>query len=503
MPPPGLLRRAARGIANAIRGPRTFAVRELRFQHNIDIWYARIPDSAAPNVGWLESRPFAYPGQPALAVATHITPAVVFPPAGNNPAGDPWPHYERTAHANSPGSLPVAFERDSGAAPAAGPRQVRVIFRCTSHAGFDGDRDIKADSAGGLTLGQQTVTFANGVGVATFTLTGCPNTVDRKVREVLRWYVSHAGEGEWTQFDQTDHTFYFVLQNPVQALGHAGAAPEQFYFEVFDWSCRWALATNAANTTSAAIWAQFTPIKAAHDTGLIYWRGQPAIDPAQNLADGIRSMDAVGLQQYAISCVVWDRIFCNCLAAHGIRSAEMVIVAHPEMPDANAFLAKYNGDPVYMGHVDAVVNANGPPPAGWPDVLYWLASQPLSGHVRTGLPPGYVFAHAATGAQYLNPDGWRIPNGNGHGNPGAPSSWNNHWIAAVFVGGVWSLHDPSYGVSMPWADPSAAATLVPPAAYETGVVTFRVVSRTTGNWVTVATANPGDPRLDAGRNYIN
>lgn len=477
---------AARSVLNRVRATRTFELEQIRFLNSIDIWYARIPDPGQPNVAWLEPRPAGD------TFRHHLTPPEVRPSVGN-------PHWARGGHANSPLSWPVAFQRGPMAA-AAGPRQIEFRIRCVSPANYNGRREIKADSAGGLQTDAQVVQFNNGVATGVLTLTSVPGAVQRLPREVLRWQMRRLGEG-WRQFAQSEHTFFFVLAAPRAPLGL-----ERHYFEMFDWSCRWALGQSAPATVIQQIWQRFTTVGQPHDTRLIYWRNfQHNIPPAQDLAAGIRSYDTVGMGQYAISCIVFDRMFCNALALHGIRSAEMKLEAQPMLPNADPFIAHYSADATFAGHVDALASPGAywtaHPGATWEQYLYHMATHGTPA-LRTGLPAVYKFS-APGGMEYFKPTGWRIANPAGHGTAAGPNVWGSHWIADVDSGGAWILYDPSYGVTQPWQDVSAVNQLVPPALYEHGSVSFDVVSRMTGGWVAVPTGNPNDPRLNATRLYIN
>lgn len=467
---------AGRAVLNRVRARRVFRLEEIQFLNGIDIWYARIPDPAQANVAWLEPRPAGD------AFRHHLTPAEVRPVAGN-------PHWAIGPHANAPVSWPVAFVRGPNV-PAAGPRQIRFRIRGITPANYNGRREIKADTAGGLQTDSVVVQFNNGVATGTLTLTTVPGTVQRFSREVLRWQMRRLGEG-WQPFAQSEHTFFFVLEAPLPPLG-----AEKNYFEMFDWSCRWAQGQGAPAAVLQQVWQRFTTVGQPHDTGLIYWRDfQNGTAPVQDMAAGIRSVDSAGMQQYAVSCIVFDRMFCNALSLHGIRTAEMRLEAHPMIPDVAALIAEMNLDSA----LELAVNSALGPSMDWPDVFYHVVTHASPASIAS-IPADYKFTSG--GIEYYKPSAWRIAAPAGHGNIG-PNQWESHWIADVFIGGAWVLYDPSYGVTQPWQDAMAAATLVPPAAYEAGGVTFSVVSRTSGNSMVVPTANPQEPRLNARRLYNN
>lgn len=485
MPDGNIIARAARSILNRVRAPRVFQLEEVRFLNSIPIWYARIPDPGQANVAWLEPRPCGSPYR------QHLNPAEIRPSPGNDPAtGRPHAHWARGVHAHSPYSWPVAFVRGPNV-PVAGPRQVEFRIRCVTPANYNGRREIKADSAGGLQTDAVVVQFQNGIATGTLTLTTVPGRVDRLSRETLRWHMRRLGEA-WHVFGQSEHTFFFVLDRPLAPLG-----PERNYFEMFDWSCRWAQNQATPAGVLQQVWSRFTTVGQPHDTGLIYWRDfQNGIAPAQDVASGIRSFDAAGTQQYAVSCIVFDRIFCNSLSLHGIRSAEMMLNAYPKLPDATAFLVVYNGDPVFKSAVDADYGNSG----DWESDFYHLVTHASPVAMRP-IPADYVFTSGIM--EYYKPAAWRIANPAGHGTLAGPNQWSSHWIAAVQSGAGWVLYDPSYGVTMAWQDPAAAATLVPPAPYEAGGVSFSIVSRATAARLNRPSSNPQDPRLQAYRLYLN
>jgi len=446
----GKVRKAARNLRNKMRISRNFRVVDVRFHNAIRIYYARIPNQGPPNEVWLQTPP---PAVAASQPGVHVAPAAIRP-APNQP------HW--VDHPGHPAeSWPVAYVRGPGAGHA-GPRTLRVRFQCVGHA-LNGLREVRGVTGGAMVTDVQNVNFANGDGQATFTLQNVPATVDRLSRVQFSWEFRPQHRQHWSPKCQTEHSFFFVDAAPVAAVGDvAPGQPERLYFELFNWSCGWASVRSGAANVLAAIWGQFTPVKAAHATGLIYWRAyQTGIAPAQDVADGIRSQDAAGNQQYAISCIVWDRIFCNALAAHGIRAAEIMLEPHPLL-------------------------AGAVPPRPY--------------------PPADTFVHP-NGMAYLKPSGWNIANRAGHGNPMAPPSWGSHWIAAVDPGGgAWTLYDPSYGAThAPWAAPPAVnGTLAVPGPYEVaGGVTFDLLGNTSGAAVTLPTQNPNDPQLEGTVLYTN
>jgi hypothetical protein len=490
---------APRQNVNRVRIRMGFRVRSVRFVNNIDIWYARVPDPAGVNVGWLETRPNNWGGLP-LAPGRVINPAQVFPPNW------PHPHWERSVHPNAPLSWPVAFERDAGVVPAAGARQMWVRFECVTHPHFNGVQRMYANSLDvpGLTTNEVVVNFHHGVGYGLFTLHGCPQTVARHAGAFLRWHRRHLAHHVWNFFDLTRHTMFFVLTTP--RVMQAALVGERPYFELFDWSCRWANNCNTPGATVNAIWGEFTPVKVAHDTGLVYWRGNLiGVNPAQDVGSAIRSFSAIGMQQYAASCKVFDRVFANCLALHGVRSSEMELGAEPRFPGLAAHALAINLNPAYAMQVLLALLGGAPvPDATGHSTIAWLVTGVNRGPLRAMLSPAYKFAMAHVGlTEFIKPSGWGIANRAGHGNVLAPTRWNNHWISAVFVNGGWVLYDPSYGTTMAWNDPAPVLGLVPPAAYEAGVTMHLVRVNDGAAFPAVPSQNPHWPRLHATKLFIN
>jgi hypothetical protein len=411
---------------------RQFAVVSASFGNSLDIWYARIPVSGG-KVGWLQTPPTTAVPRPKQP-AEHVKPTEVRPPAGQ-------PHFKQWPSAPAE-SWPVAYVRGPGANPK-GPRTVTVQFQCTS-ALIDGSFDVSGAGPGGLATDSKSVTFSKGLGTVTFTLTSVPPKVKRLSRALLIWSFKKSGVPEIIGKCTSAHTFYFVDAAPVSALG--ASEGEQAFFELYDWSCRWADGQAGATDVVGAIWKQFSPIQVTHDTGFVYWRNSdiPGPWPAQTMPDAIRSVDpGAGLGQFSVSCKVFDRMFTNSVALHGVKSSEVILT-----PNAR---------------------------------------------------------FATGGVAYLLPTYWNIGNPAAQGNPNGPPSWGNHWIADVNNGGTWELYDPSYGANSPWtASPAVGGSLVPPAAYERAAgVNFDAKPVAPGPTKNFVTANPNDPRLTATINFAN
>jgi hypothetical protein len=308
----------------------------------------------------------------------------------------------------------------------------------------NGEFEVRGSGPGAMATDSQIVQFANGLGSATFTLSGVPATVTRLSRASLTWAFRPSSSAQATATCTSEHTFYFIDTTSLSPLG--GTEGEQLFFELYDWSCRWADGKTGKGPIIAAMWTQFSPIHDPHDSGLMYWRNYTlGVAPAQTVPDAIRCVDpAAGLGQFAVSCKVFDRMFTNGLALHGIQASEVVLTPHA--------------------------------------------------------------AFTSAGVAYLKPGGWNISNAAAQGNASGPPQWGNHWIADANNGGVWELYDPSYGATRsPWsASPAVGGHITPPAAYEAGAgVTFDATPAAGGATVHFPTANPNDPRLDGTINFAN
>ncbi len=407
-----------------------FAVVDITFGNGIDIWYARIPTSGG-NVGWLQTAPVPLSppsgSPPPPQPGDLVTPAEVRPISGQ-------PHYKPTAGSRTE-SWPVAYFRGPQENLA---RTVTARFQCLSPSGANGSFKVVGKGPGSMVTDSQNVQFTNGIGSATFTLKSVPTTVKRLNQASLVWtFLPSVGIKPLTAACTSEHTFYFVDAAPLTPLG---GSIEKLFFELFDWSCRWADGKTGQGPVVAAIWKKFSPIRIPHDSGFIYWRNSPiGVQPAQNMADGIRSVDPGKLNaQFAVSCKVFDRMFTNTLALHGIQSSEVMLT-----PNAASF--------------------------------------------QRGV------------VKYVTPASWGIANAAAQGNPAGPRAWNSHWIADVHINGTWELYDPSYGAkTSPWiASPAPMGKILPPATYESGAGVFFNAKPNVGGGASVSfhSANPDDPRL--------
>lgn len=282
---------------------------------------------------------------------------------------------------------------------------------------------IKADGgASGIKTEEQNVTFTDGdaTGIS-FALKGLPNTVRRLDGMELEWHFDGPAH-------KTKHTLFILDKRPLAANN---LYVDQYLWEIFEWSCRWADGVTGATNVFARIWAQFHPVKNPHATGLVYWKNHlivPFARQSQTLVDAIQSQEPPTTKENnSATCIVFDRILLNCIGAHGIPSAEIMLT-----PD----------------------------------------------------PATATFTRA--GVTY-DCDGWHDTTTNGQGNPAAPPDWASHWIAAVKLGG-WKFYDPSYGdgpVKAP--KPGAAGTTMDVFKFEPRTVaSFNCVDVATGAAVSLA-----------------
>ncbi|MEK7408389.1 MAG: hypothetical protein AAB225_25230 [Acidobacteriota bacterium] len=396
-----------------------FFVSELRFKGTKEIYYARVPDSGS----------YILPA-PADAAPPHkhFSPVELRPAAGapywkKKPAMDPDPEF----------SWPAVYVR-RGAAGAPAP-EVEASLELHPLAPGTVTAKIKAQSAAGVKTVEKSVTFTDGKAAAvTFPLKGLPTTVKRLDNIELKWLFDAPAH-------VTKHTL-FIVDAPARAANNGllglGSADDKYLWEIFEWSCRWANGVAGRKKVLKAIWGRFKPVKAAHATKLVYWKNHGiGIGPAQDLVTAIQSQDDPNpLQQNAASCIVFDRVLMNCLAAHGIASAEIKL--HP--------------------------------PAGT--------------FTRGGVSYGCV--------------GWKATSTNGQGNTAAPPGWESHWIADVKAP-AWRLYDPSYGAGPVNSNaPSAAGATVDIKKYEPLAVASLDCQKIVGGVAVAAVTlsrspNPGVP----------
>jgi len=372
--------------------PPDVLVTEITFKGAIDIYYARIP---APDGSYLLPAP-----ADAAPPHKHFSPPEIRPAGGSV-------HWKKKAGltADAEFSWPAAYLR-TGVGGAT--RQLKASFEIPAPPCNSAVVKIKATSDQGITIAEKTLTFAGGKASDTFDLQNVPATVSRLDGVQFTWTFEIDSRASAPRV--TKHTLFFVDQPPKAANMHPGNE-NKFLWEILEWSCKWANGVTGHQNVLNAIWSQFTPARASHNTGLVYWKnwGPPLhIPPNQDLPSAIQSRDDPDTdKQNAASCIVFDEVLMNCLAVHGISSAEVTL-----------------------------------------------------------RPPAGTFKR---GANTYKCSGWNDPTTNGQGNPAAPPSWGSHWIADVNVPAApnWKLYDPSYG-SGPVAcvAPGAPMTTVDIHTYE-------------------------------------
>lgn len=330
----------------------------------------------------------------------HFTPVESRPASGS-------PHWKRKAGATQEPefSWPAVYLRTGagGSAP-----QLKASFELQPSICNSATAKVKATSTAGVEIAEKTITFAGGRASDTFDLIKIPSTVKRLDGVEFTWKFEVNSSTRPARV--TKHTLFIIDKPPRKANLHP-LGEDKFLWEIFEWSCKWADGVTGHKHVLDAIWSQFSPVKSAHDTGLVYWKNWVpplSVSPNQDLPSAVQSKDDPNPnKQNAASCIVFDEILMSCLAAHGIASAEVKLV----------------------------------PPSG---------SFSRAGHI-------YIC------------DSWNDVTTHGQGNSSAPPGWQSHWIADVSVPGApgWKFYDPSYGPNpVRAAAPGAAGSTIQVGAYE-------------------------------------
>lgn len=353
-------------------------VTEIRFESVVDIWYTRIPDKRITYV--LHA--------PSETVHDHLNPPQTRPASGD-------PHWRKVGvRGNNAAELswPAVYIREGVSGNPS--RKLMVSFEAEGNPSYSGDIAIKATSSLGVNIGERNVTFSGGRATdVAFDLQNIPTTVKwLSGIEFVWWYKILPKGTRFYEANHTQHTLFIIDQESEEA---DLKFQDRFLFEILDWACRWADGSSGHQAVFNAIWNHFDPVTAKHDTGFVYWKKWREIETrygvsaasliAQDLEDAIQSQDNTDpLLKSAVSCIVFDRLLINCLAVHGIRSAEIKVV-----------------------------------------------------------PPGHSFSRG--GKDYYC-TGWKAKTTWAQGNKKAPPSWGSHWIADVLTHrGDWKIYDASYG----------------------------------------------------------
>ena len=379
-----------------ISPPKLF-IETIRFEGQIDIWYCRIPDKRV-----------TYVVAPTGTVHTLPSPPEIMPAGGDV-------HWKRRAGTTQEEiSWPAAYIRDG--ATGAGAKKVHVAFSASDVA-FNGSLLIKAVSDVGITIPETAVSFTSGkTAEIPFDLKNLPKTVRWLSGLTFHWKYRSSTNPNSIPAHDTRHTFFILDAPPLKANLDD---EDKFLFEILDWACRWASGRSGSANVLAAIWEHFHPVRAEHDTGLVYWKNHqiPYINRImpQNIVDAIQAQDdSDPKRRNGASCIVFDRIFINCLLAHGITAAEIMVI-----PSRILSRGPWNFD-------------------------------------RSGI------TYECTG--------WNAKSIIGQGNPHSPSGWGSHWVADVHESsGNWQIYDPSYGVA-PYATGNPNASPVTLSPYEPDAV---------------------------------
>jgi hypothetical protein len=328
----------------------------------VGIWYVRMPDRGSY---------LLLPTADAAPPHKHLTPAELRPAAGT-------PHWKKPLGGALQFSWPAVYLR-TGAAAAPTP-QLTASFATIPSVSVSAK--IKAEGPNGLVVAEKTVSFAGGVASnITFDLQNLPATAKRLDGLELTWKYQVGTDPEKVA-GTTKHTLFIVDELPKKANN---LYVDQYLWEILEWSSQWTDGQTGKAAIFAAVWAHFYPVKAVHDTGLVYWKNYRTIHPAQDLASAIQSQDDPNIQQRnSASCIVFDRVLLNCLSVHGFSCAEIMIDPDP--------------------------------------------------------------ARFTRGAVNYIPGRWHDTTIIGQGNTDSPPFWGNHWIADIEMpGALWKIYDPSYG----------------------------------------------------------
>jgi hypothetical protein len=369
--------------------PPELFIETIRFEGQIPIWYCRIPDKR-----------ITYVVPPAGTEHTLHTPPEIMPVTGN-------PHWKRYAGTTQEEiSWPAAYVRD-GLATGTIARRLHVVFS-TSNPAFNGSIIIKADSDHSIAIAENTVSFTSGRSAEiSFDLQNLPKTVRWLSGLTFHWQYRSSTNPNFIPAHDTRHTLFILDALPLRANLDGN---DFFIFEILDWACRWASNKAGSADVLAAIWRHFNPVRAEHDTGLVYWKNHHIESVrrqmAQRIVDAILiKYDSNPLLRNAASCIVFDRIFMNCLLAHGISCAEIMVTGNPASFSRSG--TNYS-------------------------LQRWMAKSIIA-----------------------------------QGNIDSPTGWGNHWIADVADSiGNWHIYDPSYGAAPYATDNPNISNIVSLTQYE-------------------------------------
>jgi len=365
--------------ANTLNRTWTVKVETITFSGIIGIYYARIgPQNngyksflAPPHADYVSS----------FGDFHHFSPEELRPATGT-------PHWKRKVGTNKREfSWPAAYARTG----AAGGQSWKLKAKFSMEPKVSSVRKVKikaANTAAGLEIVEREVEFKDGESQeCEFDLKGVPASVQHFNEIDFSWVCEFCSESQPSTV--TKHTL-FILDEVPKMGNNSGAQDGSILWDVYVWSCEWAKGKTGPQAVLDAIWGHFKPVQSGgHDTGLVYWKNQNiGIAPKQDLVGALQSQDDPDpLKQNAASCKVFDFVLLNCLAAHGILSAEIELRPYPKWPpDKCTFSSK-------------IVK-----------ITTWVDVTTI-----------------------------------GQGNTLAPPIWENHWVANVRISGQWKIYDPSYG----------------------------------------------------------
>ncbi|MFP2957906.1 hypothetical protein ACLEPN_08755 [Myxococcus sp. 1LA] len=200
----------------------------------------------------------------------------------------------------------------------------------------------------GLFTDQAEIQFNDaGIGEVTLPLHGIPNAVTMRSGVELTWAVAESGLEYSPLTKKTKHTFFIVDAVPKPGRYNIRMYQGGAYLDALYYGCTWADGAQGSAAVLDAIWSKFVGTPDPHPSGLGYWL---TVDPLPEdeffLAARLRRLD-LGTENAGrkvnASCTSFAQLFINCLAVHGIESAEVSVETALSTPTAARARFNYNG----------------------------------------------------------------------------------------------------------------------------------------------------------------